>query len=82
MSDHEVKLFEAIRYVSMLIGMEWDLATRRADSIAKAIAAVVKPIPEPTLKKAMERAIKAYKKLGATDVVAKSPDMTKAVLAG
>ena len=34
-------------YVSMLVGTEWNLASRTPDSIAKAIAAVVKPIPPP-----------------------------------
>ena len=69
-------------YVSMLIGTEWNLASRTADSIAQAIAAVVKPVPQATLKKAADKAMKAYKSLGATDVVAKSADMTKTVLAG
>jgi hypothetical protein len=69
-------------YVSMLVGTEWNLASRTADSIAKAIAAVVKPIPLTTLKKAMEKARKVYKSLGATDVVAKSGEMTKQVLLG
>jgi hypothetical protein len=67
-------------YVSMLVGIEWDLASRSAESISKAIAAVVKSIPEATLKTAMERAIKAYEGLGANDVIAKSYEMTKAVL--
>ena len=69
-------------YVSMLVGTGWRLASRTADSIAKAIAAVVKPIPIASLKKAMDKAMKAYKTLGATDVAAKSADMTKEVLAG
>jgi hypothetical protein len=69
-------------YVSMLVGTEWRLASRTADSIAKAIAAVVKPIPVASLKKAMDKAMKAYKTLGATDVAAKSADMTKEVLDG
>lgn len=69
-------------YVSMLVGTEWNLASRTADSIAKAIAAVVKPIAVTTLKKAMGKAMKAYKDLGATDVIAKSFEMTKEVLAG
>jgi hypothetical protein len=67
-------------YVSMLVGIEWDLVSRSTESISKAIAAVVKPIPEATLKAAMERAIKAYEGLGANDVIAKSYEMTKAVL--
>ncbi len=67
-------------YVSMLVGIEWNLASRSPDSISKAISAVVKPIPEATLKAAMERAIKAYESLGANDVIAKSYEMTKAVL--
>lgn len=69
-------------YVSMLVGTEWTLANRKSDSITKAIAAVVKPIPSATLKKAMDKAMKAYKSLGATDVAAKSSEMTKVVLAG
>jgi AIPR protein len=69
-------------YVSMLVGTEWKLAGRTADSIATAITAVVKPIPVANLKKAMEKAMKAYKTLGATDASAKSADMTKEVLAG
>ena len=64
----------------MLVGIEWNLASRSADSISKAIVAVVKPIPEATLKAAMERAIKAYESLGANDVIAKSYEMTKAAL--
>jgi hypothetical protein len=68
-------------YVSMLIGMEWNLASRTPDSIAKAIAAAVKPIPAATLKTAMDKAMLAYKSLGATDVAAKSAGMTKVVLA-
>lgn len=67
-------------YVSMLVGKKWNLASRTPDSIAKAIAAVVKPIPETVLRKAAETAMAAYRRLGATDVVAKSPDMTTAVL--
>jgi hypothetical protein len=69
-------------YVSMLIGTDWNLASRKPDAIAKGIAAAVKPIPVATLKKATENAMHANKHLGATDVVAKSPDMTKEVLAG
>jgi hypothetical protein len=69
-------------YVSMLVGTEWNLASRSADSIAKAIAAVVKPIPLANLKKAMEKASAVYKTLGSTDVVAKSTEMTKQVLLG
>jgi hypothetical protein len=69
-------------YVSMLAGTEWDLASRAPDSISKAIAAVVKPIPAANLKKAMNKAMAAYKAQGATDVAAKSADMTKKVLAG
>jgi hypothetical protein len=69
-------------YVSMLVGTEWNLASRTADSIAKAIAAVVKPIPPANLKKAMEKAKAVYKTLGATDVIAKSAEMTKQVLSG
>ena len=69
-------------YVSMLVGTGWNLSSRTPDSIAKAIAAVVKPIPVANLKKAMDKARKAYKALGATDVAAKSPEMTKGVLSG
>lgn len=69
-------------YVSMLVGKEWNLVTRSADSISKALAAVVKPIPVVTLKTATEQARKAYKRLGATDVVAKSSQMRDLVLAG
>lgn len=69
-------------YVSMLVGTEWTLVSGAADSIAKAITAVVKPIPVANLKKAIEKAMKAYKTLGATDVAAKSADMTNEVLAG
>jgi hypothetical protein len=58
-------------YVSMLVGTEWNLACRSADSIAKAIAAVVKPISATNLKKAMDKARAVYKNLGATDVIAK-----------
>lgn len=69
-------------YVSMLVGTEWNLASRTADSIAKAIAAVVKPIPLANLKKATEKARAVYNNLGANDVVAKSADMTTQVLLG
>jgi len=69
-------------YVSMLVGTEWNLASRAPDSIAKSIVAVVKPIPIASLQKAMEHAIEAYKTLGATDVAAKSADMTREVLIG
>ena len=69
-------------YVSMLVGTEWDLDSRTPDSIAKAITAVVKPIPVANLKKAMDKARKAYKALGATEVAAKSSEMTKNVLVG
>jgi hypothetical protein len=68
-------------YVSMLVGKEWNLASRSAEAIASAIAAVVKPIPVATLKGAKDRALKAYKALGATDVVAKSAQMREKVLA-
>ena len=64
----------------MLVGTEWDLASRAPEAIAKAIAAVVKPIPVANLKKATEKAMEAYKAQGATDVAAKSADMTKKVL--
>ncbi|MGO9648406.1 MAG: AIPR family protein [Terriglobales bacterium] len=69
-------------YVSMLVGTEWNLASKTPKAVADAIAAVVKPIPVASLKKAMEKAVKAYVALGATDVAAKSADMTKEVLAG
>ena len=69
-------------YVSMLVGTEWNLASRTPDSIAKAIAAAVKPILPVSLKKAMQKALDVYEKLGATDVVAKSAEMTKQVLLG
>jgi hypothetical protein len=69
-------------YVSMLVGKEWNLVSRSADSISKAIAAVVNPIPAAILEKATEQAIKAYKSLGGTDVVAKSSQMRELVLAG
>jgi hypothetical protein len=69
-------------YVSMLVGTDWNLVSRSPESIAKAIAAVVKPIPVATLKKATEKARAVYKTLGATDVVAKSAEMTKQVLSG
>jgi AIPR protein len=69
-------------YVSMLIGTEWGVASRKPEAIAKAIAAAVKPIPVPNLKKATEKAMAAYKTLGSTDVAAKSTGMTKEVLAG
>ena len=49
-------------YVSMLVGIEWNLASRSADSISKAIVAVVKPIPEATLKAAMGRSYKDLRK--------------------
>lgn len=65
-----------------LAATEWNLISRTPISIANAIAAVVKPIPIASLKKAMDKAMKAYKALGATDVAAKSPEMTKAVLDG
>jgi hypothetical protein len=64
----------------MLVGMEWNLASRSPDSISKAIAAVVKPIPGATLKAAMDRAVKAYESLGDNDVIAKAHEMTKVVL--
>ena len=66
----------------MLVGTELSIASRTADSIAKAIAAAVKPIPIASLKKAMDKAMKAYETLGATDVAANPADMTKEVLAG
>jgi hypothetical protein len=69
-------------YVSMLVGQQWNLASRSPEAIAKAIAAVVKPISLAILKTATDRAMKAYKSLGATDVVAKSAQMTERVLAG
>ena len=69
-------------YVSMLVGTEWNLVGRAPDSISKAIAAVVKPISVAKLKKAKDKAMAAYRALGATDVAAKSADMTKKVLAG
>jgi hypothetical protein len=69
-------------YVAMLMGTEWNLSSASPDSISKAIAAVVKPLPLANLKKAMHKARAAYKSLGATDVAAKSSEMTTAVLAG
>ncbi|MFL6437700.1 MAG: AIPR family protein [Terriglobales bacterium] len=69
-------------YVAMIVGQQWDVASRSTQSIANAIAAVVKPIPVAILKNAQDRARKAYKSLGATDVVAKSYSMTEKVLAG
>ena len=69
-------------YVSMLVGTEWNLASRSAVAIANAIAAVVKPIPVASLKKAKDKALKAYKELGGTDKVAKSTQMRERVLAG
>lgn len=69
-------------YVSMLVGKQWDIASRSPEAIAKAIAAVVKPISIETLKNATDQATKAYKTLGANDVVAKSAEMTKLILAG
>jgi hypothetical protein len=69
-------------YVSMLVGTEWNIASRTPDSIAKAIAAVVKPIPPENLKKETAKAREVYKSLGSTDVVAKSAEMTKKVLSG
>ena len=69
-------------YVSMLVGKQWNIASRSPEVIANAIAAVVKPISVAILKTATDQAMKAYKKLGATDVVAKSSEMTKMVLAG
>jgi hypothetical protein len=68
-------------YVSMLVGTEWNLSTRTSEVIAKTIAAVLKPLPAEGLKKAMNKARRAYAKLGANDVAAKSADMTKEVLA-
>lgn len=69
-------------YVSMLIGTEWDIASRKPEPIAKAIAAAVKAIPVTSLKKALDKAMKAYKSIGSTDAAAKSADMTKEVLSG
>ncbi|MHB8539453.1 MAG: AIPR family protein [Candidatus Acidiferrales bacterium] len=69
-------------YVSMLVGTEWNLASRSPDSIAKAITAVVKPISVTNLDKATDKARQVYKNLGATDVIAKSAEMTKQVLEG
>jgi hypothetical protein len=69
-------------YVSMLIGTDWNLFSRSNDSITKAIAAAVKPLPIATLQEGMDKALKAYNAQGATDVGAKSVDMTKQVLAG
>lgn len=67
-------------YVSMLVGTSWNIASRSKEAIAKAIAAVVKPIPAATLKTALDKARGAYMALGATDVAAKSSEMTKTVL--
>jgi hypothetical protein len=69
-------------YVSMLVGKEWDLASRSPEAIANAIAAVVKPIPVAILKSAKDKALKAYKALGGTDKNAKSAQMRERVLAG
>lgn len=69
-------------YVSMLVGTDWDLSSRNANSINKAVAELVKPIPAAKLKKAMAKALKAYKELDETDVAAKSAEMTKKVLDG
>jgi hypothetical protein len=67
-------------YVSMLVGTEWNLQSRTADSIAKAIGAAVRPISPTILKNATQKARTVYKSLGATDVVAKSAEMTRQVL--
>lgn len=69
-------------YVSMLVGTKWNLASRTTDSITKAIEALVKPIPEAILKKATAKVRDVYRTLGATDVVAKSAEMTIGVLTG
>ena len=69
-------------YVSMLVGTKWDLRSRAADSVNKAVTELVKPIHVATLKKAMNKALKAYAELGETDVVAKSSEMTNKVLEG
>lgn len=69
-------------YVSMLIGTEWHLVSHTPTSISEAIQAAVKPISVVKLKAAKDKAMAAYKDLGATDVAAKSADMTKKVLEG
>ncbi|HLJ26912.1 MAG TPA: AIPR family protein [Candidatus Angelobacter sp.] len=68
-------------YVDLIVGEEWNLASRTTDAIAEAIAAVVKPISVSVLNKAKDKALKIYKELGATDVIAKSLQMREKVLA-
>jgi hypothetical protein len=67
-------------YVDMLVGMKWNLASASAEAIADALASVVKPIPEDVVKNAVDRVLKVYDQLGATDKIAKSQEMRDKVL--
>jgi hypothetical protein len=68
-------------YVSMLIGMKWNLSSKTSASITDAVKEVVKPIPAADLDDAIAKAKSAYNSLGATDKGAKSVAMRHLVLA-
>jgi len=67
-------------YVNTLIGLDHNISSKSAESIAQALEAWAKPIPIKRLEAAALQAREAYAALGASDKAAKSVAMRNRVL--